>query len=470
MALFCHICGAKLPARLDRRAAIRERKILSLMFAAVMFAIFYTVPFSLNPVLNRFSNSIGLPYKSGPYGGILTEIITFSWLLFLAMFVAVNSYQAFWAATGYDRDGKLRNRGKALATGVCPFLPSVTVVVPAFNEEEHLERTLSTCLNQAYRNLAEVIVIDDGSTDRTAEIALDFASRDARVKYFKNISNHGKPFSLNQGFARSSSELTFFMDGDSYLELNAVELLVNHFKDPKVAMAASLIAVDNNRSLLAKMQEIEYFFTQIVARYCQAMEKTVVICPGAGTMVRTAVARKTHHSARTVTEDADFTLNVMREWKIVQEPDAVSYTSVPTTWKSWNNQRKRWLYGFLQTIILHKWAARKKMWIMWAWLGYLMSPLPAASLCLLPVIFWTFGPRSLVYFAGYMIVAGFFAWAVHAMPILWHPMPRKHLAFLIPAYILYQQYLNLVQIYCVFARALKTGVDVTYGPKKIHAL
>jgi len=435
-------------------------KILGIIFGIVWFVVFYHIPSWIDPPLTKLAIELGWG-DAHPWAPVLRTIITLSWWLFLLIYVIINCYQVSWAWIGYiSREKDVGGEG---------FNPTVAILIPAYNEQNNIRKTLERCINQTYRNITQIIVVDDGSDDQTGAIVKQFASLDKRVVYFRKDRNEGKPAALNTGFQLSEADLTLFMDGDGYLDLRVVELLVPHFKDPHMGCVASLIAVHNNGGLLAKCQEVEYFFTQLVGRFCQSLEKTVLICPGAGTMVRTDIAKNIHHSPRTITEDADFTFEVHRKWRITQEPDAISHTEVPTNRKSLNNQRVRWLYGVFQTINFHRWSI-SKFWVLWAWIGYFMSPVTFGILALVPLMVFVFGYGFLVFFVGYGIVAGLLVWAVHAAPILWHFQPPKKLSLLVPIYLVYQQYLNLIQLGCVFAKVLKRGVTVTYGPRRIHTV
>lgn len=483
--MYCDICGRRASSRssLSRlRETIRlgsdnglrrERgifdstKIVGILLGLGMFAIFCQIPSWLDPLLSGFVAQLGFSMESShPWAPMLRAVITVSWWLFLLLFVIVNAYQVSWAGVGYRLREKPWQKGNPEDE---IYNPSVAILIPAYNEERHIARTLKSCIDQTYRDITQIILVDDGSTDRTGSVVREYMSRDKRILYIRKERNEGKPAALNTGFSASDADLTFFMDGDSHLDPSAIERLVPHFKDPQVGCAASLISIHNNNSILAKCQEIEYFFTQLVTRFCQSLEKTVLICPGAGTMVRTSVAKMTDHSPRTITEDADFTFEIHRGWRISQEPDAYGYTDAMTTRKSFLNQRVRWLYGVLQTISIHRWSA-SKLWVLWAWFGYFMSPLTFAILALIPLMTYVFGFGFLVFFIGYGIVAGLLAWAVHAAPILWHPKPSKKLAFLVPIYLVYQQYLNFIQLRCVLAKVLRRGVTVRYGPRQIHTV
>ena len=452
LAAYCNTCGTNMQMTTQRRSHAGSQeppifdptKIVAVLFGLCAFTVFYYVPSWLDPVLTRLAEQLRFNLGSShPLAPTLRAVITISWWLFLLMYVIVNVYQVSWAGMGYLLRKRLWQNNNPRGE---EFKPTVAILIPAYNEEKHIARTLESCINQTYRNLTRIIVVDDGSTDRTASIVKEFASRDRRILCESRHVNGGKPTALNTGFSLPDTDLVLFMDGDSYLDTHAIERLVPQFRDARVGSAASLIAIHNNKTLLAKCQEIEYFFTQLVTRFCQSLEKTVLICPGAGTMVRTNIAKVIHHSPRTITEDADFTFEIHRRWRISQEPDAVSYTDAMIDWKSITNQRLRWLYGVLQTITLHSWSMRK-LWVVWAWVGYLMSAVTFAILALLPVMTYIFGYGFLVFFAGYGVVAGLMVWAVHAAPLLWHPQPSKKLIALVPIYLAYQQYLNLSLIH-----------------------
>jgi cellulose synthase/poly-beta-1,6-N-acetylglucosamine synthase-like glycosyltransferase len=249
--------------------------------------------------------------------------------------------------------------------------------------------------------------------------------------------------------------------------------MVSHFKDPEVGMVAGMVVIGNEKNLLTRLQQIEYLTSQTIIRFCQSSQKNVLICPGACTAVRTDVARRIPVTDRTITEDADFTFAVWREgWKICQEPESVSYTEAPGNLKSFINQRKRWLYGSLQTISIHKWALRGgNPWVLKAWLECFLSPFALIYIVSLPVLYVLLGNI----FPLYLFTYGLLPFAILGAGVfvslrLFNRAEKSKLALLTPLYAAYQLMLNLLLIYLVFAFVTRRGIYIMRGGKVIHAV
>lgn len=354
-----------------------------------------------------------------------------------------------------------------------PHYPTISLILPAYNEEKTIAKSIEQGLNQDYKGNIEIIVIDDGSTDRTYEVAEKYADEYTNVKVIQHRENRGKSHALNTGFAEAKGEISIFSDTDSVLAPDAVSKMVPHFKDPKVGMVAGMIVIENEKNLLTRLQQIEYLFSQLILRFCQSSHKNVLICPGAATAVRTHIAQKIPLTDRTVAEDADFTFSVWKDgWKISQEPEAISYTEAPENLKDFFNQRKRWLYGSLQTITIHKWAAKKgNLWVIKAWLGYILCPFTILAVVSVPLSYILLNSRFPMLFVTY----GFLPFAIFGMTVaiaikLYNAGEKMKLAFLLPIYVVYQAILNLLLIYLVFAFVSRRGVHVQHGGKTIHAI
>lgn len=104
--------------------------------------------------------------------------------------------------------------------------PKVAIIVPVYNVEHYLYKTLETCTNQTYHDI-EVIVVDDCSTDSSIRIIENFAFQDSRIKFYKQYENKGTLQARVLGIELATAEFALFLDGDDYLDLNAVEELVN---------------------------------------------------------------------------------------------------------------------------------------------------------------------------------------------------------------------------------------------------
>ncbi len=352
------------------------------------------------------------------------------------------------------------------------FQPKVSLILPAYNEQKIIGSSIEHALAQDYKGQIEIIVIDDGSTDNTRDIVSKVAAKYPNVKLICQLKNGGKPEALNRGFREATGEISIFQDTDSIIVPNLVSLMVPHFEDPKVGMVAGMIVVENENNLLTKMQQIEYLYSQSIVRFCQAAHQNVLVCPGAATAVRTQIAKEIPSTDRTVTEDADFTFSVWRlGWKISQEPDAISYTEAPEKLAPFWDQRKRWLYGVLQTIILHKWALRKNnLWVIWAWLGYFMCPLTIISFITPVLLSFILGPSFLLFSFVYAVLTLSLFMAAQAVGVTAYSRKKAKLTILLPLYLIYQTLLQLLLVYLVFAYVTGIGIHVKYGGKKIHAV
>ncbi|MGD8544243.1 MAG: glycosyltransferase family 2 protein, partial [Candidatus Bathyarchaeota archaeon] len=133
--------------------------------------------------------------------------------------------------------------------------PLVTVIVPAYNEEKAIGKTVEALLRLSYAN-KEIIIVDDGSTDRTLEIARSYAEGDL-VKVVTK-SNGGKWDALNIGIKESKGKFIVCIDADTLLDQNVIQRLINHFNNPKIAAVAGNVKVGNRSSILTKLQALEY--------------------------------------------------------------------------------------------------------------------------------------------------------------------------------------------------------------------
>ena len=104
----------------------------------------------------------------------------------------------------------------------------ITVIIPAYNAEKTIGRAVKSVLNQIGVNL-EVLIINDGSTDGTADICADFQSNDNRIKLF-SIENHGVSYARNYGLERANGEYIGFVDSDDWIERNMYSILLNTMK------------------------------------------------------------------------------------------------------------------------------------------------------------------------------------------------------------------------------------------------
>lgn len=229
----------------------------------------------------------------------------------------------------------------------------VTVIIPAFNEEKTIVRTVETLLRSQYTPLS-VVVVDDGSTDATASLVQDLERKDHRVTLIHK-DNGGKSTALNRGFIEAETEIIITIDADTLVEPHAIEALIRPFADPRVSAACGNVQVGNVRNLVSGFQALEYITTQNFDRRAFDALNCISVVPGAtSAWRRSAVLHAGGFTGDTLAEDADLTLTLLREGaKIVYVPEARSRTEAPLTVHGLTRQRFRWVYGTMQCLQKH---------------------------------------------------------------------------------------------------------------------
>jgi peptidoglycan-N-acetylglucosamine deacetylase len=264
------------------------------------------------------------------------------------------------AAAIFDR---MRRHRTEMATGESAFRPAVAVLVPAFNEEKVINRTIRSVLDSTYPNL-HVVVIDDGSTDHTYEVAREqFAKEIAsgQVTVLRQ-ENGGKAKALNYGLQFVTEEIYVGIDADTLIANDAIAYLVPHFQDERVGAMAGNAKVGNRVNLWTRWQALEYITSQNFDRRALNTFSAVCVVPGAIGAWRTEVVRAAGaYKMDTVAEDADLTMALLQKgYKVEYEDRALAYTEAPTTANGLMRQRFRWSFGILQAVWKHRSAFAQK--------------------------------------------------------------------------------------------------------------
>jgi cellulose synthase/poly-beta-1,6-N-acetylglucosamine synthase-like glycosyltransferase len=224
--------------------------------------------------------------------------------------------------------------------------------VPAYNERACIADTVRSLL--ASDHPLEVIVVDDGSTDGTADIVEAMALPQVRLIRQDNL---GKAAALNAGIAAARNELIVMMDGDTIFRPDTVRRLVQPFADHRVGGVAGNAKVANRRrGLLARLQHIEYVMGFNIDRRMYDLLGCMATVPGAvGAFRRRALRSVGGVSNDTLAEDTDLTMAVVRSgWRVVYEPAAVAWTEAPASLGQLWRQRYRWSYGTMQSMWKHR--------------------------------------------------------------------------------------------------------------------
>lgn len=234
------------------------------------------------------------------------------------------------------------------------FQPPVTVIVPAYNEEMVIEKCLESILQSDYANFT-VVVVDDGSTDRTSQVVAQKFGHDDRVVLLRE-ENRGKWHAANFGLSVVETPYFVIADADSLFFPDTVRWLVQQFKDDRVGAVAGLVEVGNHENLLTACQRIEYIVSQSVMRRAYEAFEGILVVPGAVGAWRTeAVLRAQAFSGETITEDADLTVAVHRAGYLVRfQEQARSVTEAPANVRAFMRQRLRWTFGMLEVSWKHR--------------------------------------------------------------------------------------------------------------------
>ncbi|MFI5954894.1 glycosyltransferase [Cryptosporangium sp. NPDC051539] len=232
------------------------------------------------------------------------------------------------------------------------FLEPVSVVVPAYNEKEGIAAAVRSLATSNYP-MVEVIVVDDGSSDNTAEIAEGLGFANVRVV---RVPNGGKPAALNIGTAWARADVIVMVDGDTIFEPDSVYELVQPFADPRVGGVAGNVKVGNRQSIVARWQHIEYVIGFNLDRRMYDILQCMPTIPGAiGAFRREALNDVGGVSHETLAEDTDLTIAMGRAgWKVVYEEKARAWTEAPSTIAQLWKQRYRWSYGTMQAMWKHR--------------------------------------------------------------------------------------------------------------------
>ncbi|MFI6822034.1 bifunctional polysaccharide deacetylase/glycosyltransferase family 2 protein [Micromonospora sp. NPDC050187] len=234
-----------------------------------------------------------------------------------------------------------------------PVTEPVSVIVPAYNEKEGIAAAVRSLASGDHPGGIEVVVVDDGSTDGTADIVAALGLPNVRVV---RKPNGGKPSALNTGVALARYDLIVMVDGDTIFEPDAVRRLVQPFADPQVGAVAGNVKVGNRRSMIAKWQHIEYVIGFNLDRRLYETLRCMPTVPGAiGGFRRQALAYAGGMTDETLAEDTDITMALGRAgWKVVYEESARAWTEAPTSLGQLWKQRYRWSYGTMQAMWKHR--------------------------------------------------------------------------------------------------------------------
>jgi cellulose synthase/poly-beta-1,6-N-acetylglucosamine synthase-like glycosyltransferase/peptidoglycan/xylan/chitin deacetylase (PgdA/CDA1 family) len=239
---------------------------------------------------------------------------------------------------------------RARVPDVAHFGETVSVLIPAYNEAKVIALTVERILSSDYRNL-EVLVIDDGSADRTADVVRERFADEPRVTLI-SIPNGGKANALNMAIRQATGTVVVALDADTQFNADTISRLVRWFADPEIGAVAGNAKVGNRINMITRWQALEYIVAQNLERRALAALDTITVVPGAvGAWRREALLELGGFPADTLAEDQDLTIAIQTVgYRAVFDPTAIAWTEAPATFGGLGKQRFRWSFGTLQCL------------------------------------------------------------------------------------------------------------------------
>ncbi|WP_288413390.1 glycosyltransferase [uncultured Sphingomonas sp.] len=272
--------------------------------------------------------------------------VTLAWLFYLAIGLGM-ARAVLMAALAWFQSRRQRPTPP-------DYHPSVSVIIPAYNEERVIADSVARVLASDYPGL-QVIVADDGSKDATSQVVRDRFAADPRVTLL-TLANGGKAAALNRALLQADGEVIIALDADTQFEPTTIARLARWFADPKLGAVAGDARVGNRVNLVTRWQAVEYITAQNLERRALAGFDAMTVVPGAvGAWRRAALDAVGGYPEDTLAEDQDLTIAIQRAgWRVTYDPRAVAWTEAPESFKALAKQRYRWAFGTLQCLWKHR--------------------------------------------------------------------------------------------------------------------
>jgi cellulose synthase/poly-beta-1,6-N-acetylglucosamine synthase-like glycosyltransferase len=259
-------------------------------------------------------------------------------------------YLLFFILTLFANESRLFERRRLGAQR-----PLVTILVPAYNEQGKIAQTIASLKRITYERV-EVIVINDGSKDRTSDETRAAIKGDGRFRLIDRRENRGKGASLNDGIAAARGEYIVTIDADTVVEPNILQKVLPYFDDEKVGAVTVSVLVKRPQRFLHRVLELEYIIGLSLFLRLLSFMGIVFVTPGPFSIYRASMLRKIQgFDASNITEDLEIAYRIrFAGYRIVNCMDAKVYTILPPTFKGLYRQRRRWYTGAIQTMYQHR--------------------------------------------------------------------------------------------------------------------
>lgn len=301
--------------------------------------------------------------------------------------------------------------------------PGVSILVACYNEADNIAATIGSIAGQDYAGAMQVLVLDDGSTDSSVEVA-EAAIRDANLQPCHSIQvvrgdrNIGKSGVLNRGLAMCDYDIVITVDGDSWVYEDAIQRIVERYvaDPPGTRAVAGAVLVRNSReNWLTRVQEWDYFHGIAAVKRMQSMYHGTLVAQGAFSLYDRDSLRQLGGWPPCVGED------IVVSWALLEQghrigycEDAVVFTSVPDELMQFARQRKRWSRGLLEAFKTHpRLLAKARLTLIFIWWNVLFLPLDL-------VYTFAFIPGVVLALFGHYYIAGVMTLLVLPLALVWN--------------------------------------------------
>lgn len=293
-------------------------------------------------------------------------------LVFISLF-----FEVFLLITYFEVRKELEFEAEILSKEYS-FFPTVTIIVPCFNEQDTVEKTIRSILSLDYpSNRLSILAIDDGSTDATLEKLFEIKQKYPQIKVLSK-ENGGKHTALNLALESVETDLVGCLDADSFVDSAALKKITPFFENETIMAVTPSIKVYEPKSVIQHIQNIEYSWGIFLRRMLSSLG-ALYVTPGPFSIFRTRVFRElggyrhAHH-----TEDLEFALRMQKNrYKIVNSCGAHVFTVAPAGLRALYKQRVRWTYGFLNNVIDYRELLFNKKY---GHIGFFILPIATTSI------------------------------------------------------------------------------------------
>jgi cellulose synthase/poly-beta-1,6-N-acetylglucosamine synthase-like glycosyltransferase len=231
------------------------------------------------------------------------------------------------------------------------FFPNISVILPAHNEGDSISDSIKNAFASDYPGGREIIVVNDGSQDKTGEIARDVAATNSQIKVI-DIPHSGKAQAINVGASHASGEVVVVLDADSNLEKSALIEIIKPFSDERMGAVSGIIRAEMNLNPLTWFQDIEYMMSSTWRAVCNKINGTYLM-PGFTAFRKKTLMNIGGFERDTLCEDFDIGVRIKKAGYKMTMSNATMYTHVPQTIPALVRQRLRWSRGTLQVVKKH---------------------------------------------------------------------------------------------------------------------